>query len=491
MIETTKRVLAAVLVATLLGVLAAGCSLDGGADKAGGSSAPTVLRLAAAEDAEQPDSQRARYFASRVSELSDRSLRVRIVYDAGGEESASYESRLAGMVRKGKFELGWIGARAWDRSGIKSFQALQAPFLVTNHALLGRIATGPLAARMLTGLDGHGFVGLALVPDRLRYPIAAQHALASPDDFAGARVRVPASRATDALMRALGATPVHLRGEALSAALANGEIDGSEASLGTNSAEEGENFLTWNVIFFPKTVTLFAGRNAYERLGDDQREILSEAARQTAAYAAAHPLSESELMRNFCSGGRPVTAVAASREDLAALTRAAHPVYAELERDPRTRALIAAIRDLKATTPAGTPAQAPDGCAHEAPASRGRERPASLVNGTYRWRLTEEGARRVGAKPSDEDVGSVVTMTLRDGGWQLGDDEFYSGTYSIRGNRLIFDWPSAAGILTFTFRRDESGSLDIAPVLPMDRGDQFVWGSAPWRRVGPPVRAVP
>lgn len=82
-------------------------------------------------------------------------------------------------------------------------------------------------------------------------------------------------------------------------------------------------------------------------------------------------------------------------------------------------------------------------------------------------------------------------MTLRDGGWQLGEDTFYSGTYSIRGDRLIFDWPSAGGTLTFTFERDDSGSLDIAPVLPMDRGDRFVWGSAPWRRVGPPVRAVP
>jgi hypothetical protein len=82
-------------------------------------------------------------------------------------------------------------------------------------------------------------------------------------------------------------------------------------------------------------------------------------------------------------------------------------------------------------------------------------------------------------------------MTLRDGGWQLGEDEFYSGKYSIRGNRLIFDWPGAGAILTFSFKRHDSGSLDIEPVLPMDRGDQFVWGSAPWRRVGPPVRAVP
>jgi TRAP-type C4-dicarboxylate transport system substrate-binding protein len=491
MSETTKRVLAPILVTALMGALAAGCSLGGGGDKAGGSSAPVVLRLAAAEDAEQPESQRARYFASRVSKLSDGSLRVRIVYDAGGEENTDYETRLARRVREGEFELGWIGARAWDRTGIASFQALQAPFLVTNHALLGRIATGPLAPRMLAGLKAHGFVGLALVPDRLRYPTGARHPLASPDDFSGARVRVPPSRATDALIRALGGTPVHLRGEALTTALANGEIDGSEVSLGTNSAGEGENFLTWNVVLFPKALTLFAGRSAYEQLDDDQRAVISKAARQTAAYAAAHPLSESALMRNFCGGGRPVTAVAASREARAALERAAQPVYTELERDPKTRALIAAIRDLKAETPARTSARAPSGCAREAAVSHGRQRSASTVNGTYRWRLTEDGARRVGVKPDDEDIGSSVTMTLRDGGWLLGEDESYSGNYSVSGNRLIFDWPSAAAVLTFTFERHDNGSLDVEPVLPMDRGDQFVWSSATWRRVGPPVRQVP
>ena len=94
-------------------------------------------------------------------------------------------------------------------------------------------------------------------------------------------------------------------------------------------------------------------------------------------------------------------------------------------------------------------------------------------------------------KPDDEDIGSVVTMTLRDAGWQLGEDEFSSGTYSVRGNRLIFNWPSAGAVLTFSFERHDSGSLDVEPVLPMDRGDQFVWSSETWRRVGPPVREVP
>ena len=61
---------------------------------------------------------------------------------------------------------------------------------MTSYALLDRIAAGPLASRMLDGLDEEGYVGLALVPDRLRHPMGARRPLRSLSDFAGAGVRV-------------------------------------------------------------------------------------------------------------------------------------------------------------------------------------------------------------------------------------------------------------------------------------------------------------
>jgi TRAP-type C4-dicarboxylate transport system substrate-binding protein len=497
MIDTSKRMLTSVVATALVGCLAVGCSVNGGsdADKAGGSEAPEVLRLAAADDAEQPDARFVRYFADRVSQLSGGSLRVRVAWDAAGQDSPGYERGIARLVRDGDYELGWMGARAWDRMGIKRFQALQAPFLVTDHVLLGRIVTGPLSARMLAGLDGHGFVGLALVPDRLRYPFGARGPLASPKDFAGARVRVYPSGATDALIRALGATPVHVSGDDVAAAVGKREIDGAEAALGTNSANEGENQLTANLPFFAKTLTLFAGEGTYQGLDADQRAVIRKAARQTAAYAAGHPLSERALMRDFCSEGRPVSAVAASRRDVAALRQAAQPVYTQLERDPQTRALIAEFRRLKAATPAIPPAAPPPGCAQAAPAASGEKRSPSAVNGTYHWRVTGARARAaaqaVGGSPHDEDVGTIGKMTLRDGKWRMGDTdpEDYSGTYEIIGRKLVFDWGGTT--LTFRFTREPDGTLQLAPLAPMDPGDAVVWAGGPWRRVGPPVREIP
>ena len=477
------------LLPVTLAVLLAGCGHADNGDKAGGSTAPATLRLAVADDADQPDARFARYFASRVAALSGGALRVKIAWDAAGQQSSDYEARLAGMVRDGRFDLGWIGARSWDRVGVNSFQALQAPFLVTDQALLGRVATGPLGSRMLSGLDGHGFVGLALVPGRLRYPFGVHHPLASLKDFQGARVRVFPSAITDALMRALGATPVHLSGDDVGKAVAKGELDGAEAQLGTNSADEGENQITTNLALFPKALTLFAGRGAYQRLDDDQRALVRTAASQTAEYAAAHPASEGALIRAFCNDGRAVAAVAASPGDVEAVTRAAQPVYAELERSPGTKALIASIRGLKASTPAAS-AAAPT-CAPRHAVTGGRTVSPSVLDGTYRWRVTSAGAVAAGGEAHGEDVGTVGKMTLRDGRWRMGDSrpEEYSGTFEIKGDRLVFDW--SGNTLAFDFKRGADGGLVLHPVQPMDVGDAVVWSGGPWRRVGPPVLDTP
>lgn len=496
MIEATTRMLAPALLSALLAAFAAGCSVSGNddADKAGSSAAPVVLRLAVADDADQPDAPYARYFARRVSALSGGSMRVRIVWDAAGQDSPGYELGIARLVRDGDFELGWMGARAWDRTGIKSFQALQAPFLVTDHELLGRITTGPLAARMLGGLDRHGFVGLSLVPERLRYALGAQEPLASPNAFAGARIQVKESRATDALMRALGATPVHISGEELPDAVAKGEVDGSEASLGTNASEEGQVHLTSNLPLFPKTLTLFAGDDAYDGLHEDQQGALREAARATAAYAAAHAPSETAVIRRFCREGPPFDAVAASHGDIASLVKAAQPVYTQLERDPNTKAAIAAIRALKKTSPAA-PATAPLTCENEPTRVSGRELSSSALNGTYHWRVNETrgraAAKAVGGTVDEEDLNTLGKMTLRDGRWLMGDTdpEHYSGTYRIVGDKLVFEWGEST--LTFEFAHDGDGTIQLTPLRPMNGGDAVVWAGGPWQRVGPPVRDIP
>ena len=118
---------------------------------------------------------------------------------------------------------------------------------------------------------------------------------------------------------------------------------------------------------------------------------------------------------------------------------------------------------------------------------------ASDLNGIYRWTITKEDA--LASETEDKspehlaEFPCVFTMTLEDGTWKLTHTEVgqpYTDSpgdsYSIQGDRISFDWEDS--ILTFTFSVDDEGTLEVRPVEPMDAGDQFVWATHPWIKIG-------
>ena len=183
-------------------------------------------------------------------------MTIRIMWEV--TQATNPEPATAALVRAGTVDLGWIGARAWDTLGVRSLQALQAPFLIDSYPLLDAVLRSPMASDMLAGLNRAGYTGLGLYPDQLRHPAGFRKSLASLRELRGARIRVPASRASEALFRALGAVPVHLNGSAFSDAVSAGTVDGVDASAAL-AAKFGGQFLTGNITLYPKTNTLFAG----------------------------------------------------------------------------------------------------------------------------------------------------------------------------------------------------------------------------------------
>jgi TRAP-type C4-dicarboxylate transport system substrate-binding protein len=463
----------------------AGCSA-GAADKAGGPQAPTVLTVGDSDSSDQPDTAALRHFAAQVDKLSHGSLRIHIAFQAAGAETPYVEERVIRAVQAGRFDLGWVGARAWDEVGIKSFTALQAPFLITSKRLLDRVASSGIATEMLASLSGRRVVGLALVPDYLRHPIGITHKLAAPADFAGARIRIQPSRVTASLMRSLGAVPVEISNQQIGYAIGGKRVDGEELSL-QNAVSPA--IMSANVTFFGKALTLFANQKGFERLSDDQKRILRGAAAETVGHVAAHYPPDAAIVNSTCQNRRRI--VLATAGERAALLRLSQPVYRMLEADPQTRRFIEQIRAWKRTTPADPAISLASPCKHTQPVAGapGVPRPASLLDGTYRWVLTLSDARAFWGKVDDpSDLPMLGTAVLRNGTWRFVSPEGDDGTFSIRGDRLRFVWPRIPSILVFRYTRDTDGTIHLKPVLPMDRGDQFVWSFKPWKRIGPPTR---
>jgi hypothetical protein len=108
---------------------------------------PPFDEFAASDSSDLAESRLVRYFAAQVGKLSGGKLRVQVTFLAAGAGTPDVEVRTVDLVRAGRFDLGWVAARAWDELGVKGFQALQAPFLITSYPLLDRVLTSPLAVR--------------------------------------------------------------------------------------------------------------------------------------------------------------------------------------------------------------------------------------------------------------------------------------------------------------------------------------------------------
>ena len=329
------------LAATALLAVAAGCG--GSGDKAGGGSPaePLVLTLESEDDAQLSGAPE---FAQAVGQLSGGSIRVDLV-NAGRGTEIDFERGVVEDVRAGKAELGIVGARVWDTTGVTSFQALLAPFLVDSFELQRRVLESELAEEMLRGVEEGGVVGVALLPGPLRRPFGVTRALIAADDYRGATIALRPADLAAAALRALGATPKsYVPGDP-------GGADGVEADPTTIAYSDSRGrTLTANVVLWPKPYTIVMNREAYGALTDEQQELLRRAGRDAIAPELRQiEQDETRAVAELCTR---LTFPTASRSELDGLRGAVRPVYAELERDGETKERLAAIEDLKSETPA-------------------------------------------------------------------------------------------------------------------------------------------
>jgi TRAP-type C4-dicarboxylate transport system substrate-binding protein len=193
---------------------------------------------------------------------------------------------------------------------------------------------------MLDSLSSAGMVGLTMWPEDLRHPfsLVPDKPILSPEDFAGLNVRVTPSNVSDMLIETLGGAPM----------MGDSDYQAAESGLRQGSSLTGTPTATGNVIFFAKFQVLFANGPTLEKLSEEQRAILPEAAAATQKKAIAEHLSEIEAGKAWCADGG--TVVLASAEQVAAFEAAAQPVFDSIDQEPLSAELIAAIRDLKAKT---------------------------------------------------------------------------------------------------------------------------------------------
>ena len=466
-------------------ILASACSSGIAAPNKAGANQPVVLQMADV-NAGLVQTPEIGYFTKRLGELSHGEMSVKITLRVGGFVTSA-EQQVVKDVAGGSFDIGFTGTSVFDTLGVTSFQALSAPMLIDNYPLENAVISSGLPAKMMAGLAKLNVTGLAVFGDGMRKPMGVQHPILSPADWHGITFGTYLSKAQQAAIRALGATPGPGFADG-DQALSRGDLQGFDLNLGVyQQAGEEHNapYVTANVNLWPRMLALFANPGRLARLTESQRRILYQAATDTAAHSTGLVRDETKLVSEVCQEGSRFAS--ASAADLAGLRQRFAPVYADLEANPQTKAMIEQIMTLKKSTPAGPPLAVPAACTGRAASQQATT--IAQLNGTYRWTLTQHDAL---TSPSHEDPAQyplTFTVTLKDGIWKMShtgaetEIDTSGDTYTVQGDRIRFHW-AAGPALTFTYSFDGKGALHLRPVQPMALGDAFVWTAHAWTRIG-------
>ena len=289
-------------------------------------------------------------FIDQVKSLSNGSITIEPVWDAGSNTADGFERGVIQEVRKGTYPLGLAASRTWDTQGLPNFQALQAPFLITNDALAEAVAAGDIGAQMLASLPVTDVVGLTMWPEDLRHPFSVMpdKPLLAPEDFKGLTIRSGPSNVTDMMIKTLAARP--LSGDS--------GYQGAESGLRQGYTLNGKPIATANVTFYPKFQILFANGTAFAQLSEQQRTILRQAAAAVQKKAIAEHPRDVDAGKARRDDGN--TIALASDAQIAAFEQVEQPVFDMIAEDPINAELIAMIRELKANT---TPSPGATACA--------------------------------------------------------------------------------------------------------------------------------
>src|SRR5262245_11979231 len=126
--QTTRTAIACGLACTLLGAAACG---GNNTDKAGGGGDAEATVLTFALITGSPPRQ----LESWAQSLADESNgNITVDFQPGWRDGETdFEQGTITDIQSGKVDMGWVGARVFDRVGVNSFQALLAPLLVDSH----------------------------------------------------------------------------------------------------------------------------------------------------------------------------------------------------------------------------------------------------------------------------------------------------------------------------------------------------------------------
>lgn len=223
----------------------------------------------------------ARFFAQRLSELSQGRLKMEPVGGARlGSDATMQDALIAGTQPM------MVGSTATLVTLVREMALWDAPFLFNNTAEADFLLDGKVGQHIMDKLPAKGLVGLVYWENGFRNLTNNKRPIQRLEDFNGLKLRVMQNDTFIKAFKTMGADATPMAFSELDAALRSGAMDGQENPFNTILSSrfyESQKYLSiTNHVYSPWIV--LASKQWWDRLAAADRELLMQAARQAREF---------------------------------------------------------------------------------------------------------------------------------------------------------------------------------------------------------------
>ena len=242
------------------------------------------------------------------------------------------QTREFSALRQGVIDMAIGSTINWSPQ-VKQLNLFSLPFLMPDYAAIDALTQGEVGQQMFTILDKAGVVPLAWGENGYRELTNSKHAIKTPADLKGLKIRIVGSPLFIDTFTALGANPTQMSWADAQPAFASGAVDGQENPLSIFTAAKlqnvGQKYVTmWHYVADP--LVFVVNKDVWNSWTPADREAVRQAAveagKEEIAIARKGLIEPGQpLLKDIAAMGVTVTEL--TPQDRDAFVKVTRPVY--------------------------------------------------------------------------------------------------------------------------------------------------------------------
>jgi tripartite ATP-independent transporter DctP family solute receptor len=330
--KMNKKLAVIIAMVLVLSLALTGCaSTPAPAD--GGSAAPAVKKVTLKMSTTTADTSSwtlgAKKFAELVSERTNGNIEIKVFPNeqlAGGSQGKGIEMLISGAVDF-TYHSNIIYSIMDERFGVISM-----PWLIPDTATADEKLSGAGGEAINKLLLEKGIVGLGFGENGFRQVTNSKKAIATPEDIAGLKLRIPGIKMFISLYKALGADPITMNFGEVFTALQQKTIDGQENPtdvINSSKINEVQKYMTvWNYSY--DAIILGMNKAKFDSFDKATQDILVQAAKEANEYQRnLNRELAAKQTEEFAAKGMEVTTL--TPEQMLPFAEKVQSVYTEYE----------------------------------------------------------------------------------------------------------------------------------------------------------------